>query len=195
MALGTHTEPPCAPPTRAALARRRLAAPLYGALFYAESVNPATASMPLSQRLIHTRVYGQALVIGITAAVMALGKSMEQDGAYVLYEGRVVREAEVARKGPKLRHWYSEGLDKHKDLGAPASDAEEIGLSYDLLVPLLCAHHARTRLVGQLAAARERRLSSCARSTTALRNPPSAGTPLCCLSSSLACAGAWRRTS
>ena len=113
MALGTHTEPPCAPPTRAALARRRLAAPLYGALFYAESVNPATASMPLSQRLIHTRVYGQALVIGITAAVMALGKSMEQDGAYVLYEGRVVREAEVARKGPKLRHWYSEGLDKH----------------------------------------------------------------------------------
>ena len=33
--------------------------PAYGALFYRESTHPATANMLLSQRLIHTRVYGQ----------------------------------------------------------------------------------------------------------------------------------------
>ena len=38
-----------------------LCAPAYGALFYRESTHPATANMLLSQRLIHTRVYGQAL--------------------------------------------------------------------------------------------------------------------------------------
>ena len=34
--------------------------PAYGALFYRESTHPATANMLLSQRLIHTRVYGLA---------------------------------------------------------------------------------------------------------------------------------------
>ena len=36
-----------------------ICAPAYGALFYRESTHPATANMLLSQRLIHTRVYGQ----------------------------------------------------------------------------------------------------------------------------------------
>ncbi|KAL1521970.1 hypothetical protein AB1Y20_021616 [Prymnesium parvum] len=37
-----------------------VAGPLYGAIFFKESTHPSTANMILSQRLIHTRVYGQA---------------------------------------------------------------------------------------------------------------------------------------
>lgn len=40
-----------------------IALPLYGSIFYRESVTPQTASMLLSQRLIHTRVYGQAVAV------------------------------------------------------------------------------------------------------------------------------------
>ena len=43
-----------------------ICAPAYGALFYRESTHPATANMLLSQRLIHTRVYGQALALTLT---------------------------------------------------------------------------------------------------------------------------------
>lgn len=83
---------------------RRLSAPAYGALFHHESRNPATAKMPLSQRLIHTRVYGQAMVIGITVAIVSFGKSMEElGGRYLVHEGRVVREAEVSGR---QRQWY-----------------------------------------------------------------------------------------
>jgi len=43
-----------------AASERRVAGPLYGAIFFKESTHPSTANMILSQRLIHTRVYGQA---------------------------------------------------------------------------------------------------------------------------------------
>ena len=40
-----------------------IAAPIYGGLFYKESTNAATKDMLLSQRLIHTRVYGQMVAV------------------------------------------------------------------------------------------------------------------------------------
>merc|ERR1712087_924743 len=57
-------------------------APLYGLIFYHESTSPATAGMMLSQRLIHTRVYGQAIAIGATVSVMMVCESMKKDGPY-----------------------------------------------------------------------------------------------------------------
>ena len=67
--------------------------------------------MPLSQRLIHTRVYGQALAIGITAVIVSYTKQMEEQGAYCMHEGRVAREAEV---GGRQLQWYETEEYKHK---------------------------------------------------------------------------------
>lgn len=113
--------------------------PSYGALFYHESTSAATANMPLSQRLIHTRVYGQAMVILITAGVMMFNRSMEDRGAYRLHRGQIVREADVAQR---KRQWYE--TDKMGGKGSAADDSvvdrvEHVGLSTDLLVPLLYA--------------------------------------------------------
>ena len=114
-----------------------IAAPAYAGLFYVESTNPATANMPLSQRLIHTRVYGQGLAICVTAGVMIFVKSMSEEGGYRLYQGRVVREAELRRVGPRIRHWYSEGAnEKAKDAINPDS-IEDIGIDLGLLAPLV----------------------------------------------------------
>ena len=68
-----------------------IALPIYGLLFYKESTNPATASMPLSQRLIHTRVYGQMVAVLSTVGVMAFVKTMDTEGPYRIENGRVTR--------------------------------------------------------------------------------------------------------
>lgn len=107
----------------------------YGALFYHESTSAATANMPLSQRLIHTRVYGQGLVICITAAVMLFSRSMDEGGAYRLHEGQLKREADIPRK---LRHWYSEGGETRPSHPASQGAAgADPGLGTDLLMPLI----------------------------------------------------------
>lgn len=81
-----------------------IATPLYAAIFYRESTNPATAKMLLSQRLIHTRVYGQFIAISATIAVMLFGESMKTDGFYVIGpDGRVARSNHV--QTTKMRHW------------------------------------------------------------------------------------------
>ena len=49
---------------------------MYAGIFYKESTDPRTASMLLSQRLIHTRVYGQAIAIFTTVAVMGWAETM-----------------------------------------------------------------------------------------------------------------------
>ena len=122
----------------------RLAVPSYSALFYHESTSSATANMPLSQRLIHTRVYGQAMVILITAGVMMFSKSMEDRGAYRLHRGHIVREADVAQQ-QRRRQWYeTDKMAVEGAAGAAADDSviervEQVGLSTDLLVPLLYA--------------------------------------------------------
>ena len=68
-----------------------IAVPIYGLLFYKESTSPGTASMPLSQRLIHTRVYGQMVAVLSTVGVMAFLKSMDAEGPYRIEDGRVTR--------------------------------------------------------------------------------------------------------
>ena len=57
-----------------------ISAPMYGAIFYRECTHPDTASMLLSQRVIHTRVYGQAIAIATTIGVTAFTKSMDANG-------------------------------------------------------------------------------------------------------------------
>ena len=71
-----------------------IAGPIYGALFYRESTHPSTAHMPLSQRLIHTRVYGQMVAVLSTVAVMGFAKTMEGSGGiYRVEDAQLVRGA------------------------------------------------------------------------------------------------------
>ena len=114
--------------------------PAYGALFYHESTHPATAHMLLSQRLIHTRVYGQAIAVGTAVAVFAFSKTMDGEGAYRVVEGKVGRQADLVKNQP-LRHWYSD-LGKEKvhadgsaDIGVEPVPVKE--LNADLFMPLI----------------------------------------------------------
>jgi hypothetical protein len=120
-----------------------ICAPAYGALFYHESTSPATANMLLSQRLIHTRVYGQAIVVCTTAAVFMFSKSMEAEGAYTVMEGKVQRQADLA-KHQKMRHWYSDlGKEKVHADGSPDIGVEPVPsfagkeFNADLFMPLI----------------------------------------------------------
>eukprot|EP00908_Phaeocystis_cordata_P025145 Transcript_7599.p2 GENE.Transcript_7599~~Transcript_7599.p2 ORF type:complete len:142 (+),score=51.01 Transcript_7599:711-1136(+) len=92
--------------------------------------------MPLSQRLIHTRVYGQALVITVTAAIMMFQKSMDAEGAYRMLHGQVVRQAHVPRS-QKLRNWYSNVGQEGQEGGEGAERAPEKELNSDLIMPLI----------------------------------------------------------
>ena len=98
--------------------------------------------MLLSQRLIHTRVYGQAIAVGTAVAVFAFSKTMDGEGAYRVVEGKVGRQADLVR-GQKMRHWYSDlGKDKvHADGSADMSPAIEPvpvkELNADLFMPLI----------------------------------------------------------
>mmetsp|Transcript_43410 Transcript_43410/g.72174 ORF Transcript_43410/g.72174 Transcript_43410/m.72174 type:complete len:308 (-) Transcript_43410:292-1215(-) len=102
--------------------------PLYSVIFYAESTNPATANMLLSQRLIHTRVYGQAIAILSTIVVMGFCETMKEQGPYTVAEDR--SSISVTSR--------AQGLDAADRL---AVDLESDGgmSSYNLLVPLLYA--------------------------------------------------------
>ena len=64
--------------------------PLYGAIFYRESTHPSTKDMLLSQRLIHTRVYGQMIAVCTVGVVMTVTEAMKADGAYVVEGDRVL---------------------------------------------------------------------------------------------------------
>ena len=146
-----------------------LALPCYGGVFYRESTHPSTASMPLSQRLIHTRVYGQMIAVLSTVSVMAFVKGMEADGgSYHIVDGRLMRSEHIPHSN--VRHWYSEhglpppqqaaaGVERHRQrkrgddgqarlaemearrLEDERRAAEELdtGPSYHLLVPLIYA--------------------------------------------------------
>ncbi|KAL1530125.1 hypothetical protein AB1Y20_001043 [Prymnesium parvum] len=114
-----------------------LVAPSYLAVFIAESVNPRTANMILSQRLIHTRVYGQAIAVITTIGVMSFASMMEkQGGAYRLENGVVTRGEAVS-----LRHWYSKPAEEQEATEraiAQEYDATH-GPSMDLILPLIYA--------------------------------------------------------
>jgi len=98
-----------------------IAGPIYGGIFYMESVNPATAMMPLSQRLIHTRVYGQMVAVLSTVTVMGFTEQMKAAGGlYRIQGGRLVR-GDGARSD--LRHWYSHRDEDSRD-GARSGSRE-----------------------------------------------------------------------
>ena len=80
-----------------------IAAPIYAGIFYRESTSAATALMPLSQRLIHTRVYGQMVAVLSTVSIMAFTEGMKNEGGiYRIENGMLVRGEASA-----LRQWYS----------------------------------------------------------------------------------------
>lgn len=128
-----------------------VAAPLYAAIFYYESTQPATKNLPFSQRLIHTRVYGQAVAVTTTILVFGFLESMRAEGAYVVYDGHVIREAQLPKD--RLKHWYSdictEGEQQSRIEHEDRDDSGNVGsLKYDLLVPLLYAPLLPMMIIG-----------------------------------------------
>lgn len=121
-----------------------IAVPAYSALFYRESINPQTRGMLLSQRLIHTRVYGQAAVVLTTIGVMGFGETMKAEGPYRIEAGRVVRgEPEGG-----TRMWYEQAgvgeetaeaeARRARQEEAYAAEAEQEGRSpMELMLPLV----------------------------------------------------------
>ena len=113
-----------------------IVAPSYGLLFAKESLSEATKDMLLSQRLIHTRVFGQAIAIAATVSVMAYVKHMEVDGG--IY--RIAPDdISVVRGYPteRLRHWYSEDNTSGQTLLSADRHVSKKGDLTNLLVPLL----------------------------------------------------------
>ena len=112
-----------------------IALPIYGAIFYKESTSAATKDMLLSQRLIHTRVYGQAVAVITTLVVMGFAESMRAEGRYRIEDGHVVRGEE----GRTLRHWYSDSAQKRAQAEAVIEREyeESHGLRPELLVPFV----------------------------------------------------------
>lgn len=123
-----------------------IAGPLYAAIFYKESTNPATANMLLSQRLIHTRVYGQAVAIATTVFVMFVGQSMQTDGMYVVGKDGQLTRSNWVRETGKIRHWYSMTDAERKEEATGA--AGSTGPNYDLLVPLVYAPLLPLMIIG-----------------------------------------------
>ena len=64
----------CEHPVKAILA---ISAAGCGGMGYREATNPATAGLPLTQRLMHMRVYGQAFVVATTVSVMGMSEVLD----------------------------------------------------------------------------------------------------------------------
>mmetsp|Transcript_8303 Transcript_8303/g.16399 ORF Transcript_8303/g.16399 Transcript_8303/m.16399 type:complete len:298 (-) Transcript_8303:425-1318(-) len=103
--------------------------PLYAFIFGYESSQPATAAMPLSQRIIHTRVYGQALAIGVCIAVAMFNESMKGGGGkYLLPEIEGHRPASAEERFATM------------PIEVKAHDSDQkYGLKRAVLVPLVYA--------------------------------------------------------
>ena len=100
-----------------------IASPIYGALFYRESTAEATRNMLLSQRLIHTRVYGQMVAVLSTIGVMSFVQYMEENGEYRLDNGVVTRSKEKANP---YRAFYEDGgaeAASRRQPGGPGASA------------------------------------------------------------------------
>lgn len=116
--------------------------PLYGLIFYRESTHPSTRHMLLSQRLIHTRVYGQAIAISAVVAVMGFNETMKDQGPYrvdppavAARQAAVGGAAAAAAEGLTVAQMVAgqTAAERYARVEAP----EEKTLSKDLLVPML----------------------------------------------------------
>ena len=131
-----------------------IALPFYSAVFYAESTNPGTASMPLSQRIIHTRVYGQMIAVLATAAVFGFVNTMDADGPYRIENSQVVRG--MSKRGAAIYDIVTTDAQLPSVDGASAKYNLEVAARRGaarrpagLLVPLTLTG-LRNRLVGVL---------------------------------------------
>ena len=124
-----------------------IAGPIYGALFYRESTHPSTAHMPLSQRLIHTRVYGQMVAVLSTVAVMGFAKTMEGSGGiYRVEDAQLVRGEQLRNRRPFYELGIGSATPQEKEV-RQLQEEQRIAAGYeqgrkdsfDLLVPLLYA--------------------------------------------------------
>jgi len=131
--------------------------PAYGFIFYKESTAETTKNLLLSQRLIHTRVYGQMVAVLSTVTVMGFVKTMDDGGAYRVVDGRVVRGNQSVNmyrqmyEAPKITGLAGVGGAAGKDAAAREQRrlAEEAQIQADfesnqmsglnMLVPLLYA--------------------------------------------------------
>jgi len=112
-----------------------IAAPLYALIFYQESTSPATAHFPLSQRIIHTRVFGQAIAITTTIGIMTLVTLMDRRGGAFEAPGSEKHSGELLKQYSVSAENY--GRPKRSDAEkAGLVPREEHGISYDVLVPL-----------------------------------------------------------
>lgn len=111
--------------------------PAYALVFAMENSNPRTAGMLLSQKLIHTRVYGQAIAVATTVGVMSFVSMMDKEGVYRIQNGEVVRGKEQSR----VRHWYSKTAEDQKADEQKLSDRyeQQYGTKIDVLLPLIYA--------------------------------------------------------
>ena len=113
-----------------------IALPTYAAIFRRESTQPATAGMLLSQRLIHTRVYGQGVVVLTTLGVMGFVETMKPEGRYRLQGGVVVR----GESSSSTRYVYPDGSRAVAAAGEEEEEEEEDGGGgprLELLAPLV----------------------------------------------------------
>ena len=78
--------------------------------------------MPLSQRLIHTRVYGQMIAVLSTVSVMAFVKEWKRTAALQIVDGQLVR----GEQGRRPRNWYS-STRRHRRRLVSASTKNEGG--------------------------------------------------------------------
>ena len=123
-----------------------IAGPIYGALFYRESTHPSTAHMPLSQRLIHTRVYGQMVAVLSTVAVMGFAKTMEGSGGIYRVEDAQLVRGELRNRRPFYEIGIGSATPQEKEVRR-LQEEQRIAAGYeqgrkdsfDLLVPLLYA--------------------------------------------------------
>lgn len=113
--------------------------------------------MPLSQRLIHTRVYGQGIAVLTTLVVMGFGASMKAEGGeYRILDGRLMRGEHVQTR---LRNWYSASPEEQAARRAQEDAQPDAGPNYDLLVPLVYAPLLPLMIIGLRGRVSQQRLT------------------------------------
>jgi len=101
--------------------------PAYGAIFAYESyLNPSTANMVLSQRIIHTRVIGQFTAISVLLGVGMINDRMHKSGGR--FELPQEDEDDTVRPA-----------DPNAVIDAYAGRTRDSGVNWNLLIPLMYA--------------------------------------------------------
>mmetsp|Transcript_23199 Transcript_23199/g.59634 ORF Transcript_23199/g.59634 Transcript_23199/m.59634 type:complete len:170 (-) Transcript_23199:270-779(-) len=99
-----------------------------------ESSNPVTAAMPLSQRILHTRVYGQFTALSVLLGVGLTTDTMRKGGGK--FEPVDLQELgadhPVSRASKQSTQAMIDGI-------STAKDAKQSGPNWGLLVPLVYA--------------------------------------------------------